>query len=210
MQPRRKIDTKIKDKKLAEERLERIFHAAAELIQEKGYHNTTLRDISKLSGIGLGNLYDYIGSKEDILYLVHEKTASLIADATQTLEAETLGPKEKLAEMIKKELETRDQYQGLVLCIYQESHALEKSSLVSMLQREQEHVDRFRRIIQEGIDAGVFVRFNPVMLSYIIMMMIDGWVLKRWALRGKVKLREMSEGIVEIVMRGILSVSELS
>jgi hypothetical protein len=115
-----------------------------------------------------------------------------------------MGADEKLREMIEKELKTRDKLQGLVLSIYQESHALSKSSLKTMLKSEEDHIGRFSQVIQEGIDDGVFKNLKPVMMAHIILMMIDCWVLKRWALRGKVSLEEMFSGILEMIMTGLM------
>ena len=46
---------------------QQILIAAATLFCEKGYKATTLRDIAKVNGMGLGSTYYYFTSKEDIL-----------------------------------------------------------------------------------------------------------------------------------------------
>ena len=201
---RKKISTKIKNSKLVEERREQIFQAASKLIQKKGYHMTTLRDISRETGISLGNLYDYIRTKEDILYIVHEKAHQIVAQSLDENSTAGKDPVKRLSEMIEKELATMDKYQDLILSIYQESHALGKRSLKSMLSSEEAHVGRFRGVIEEGIKSGAFKPVNPTMLANLIKMMIDCWVLKRWDLRGKVNLEEMKQGIIEMVQTGIV------
>ncbi|MFO7570780.1 MAG: helix-turn-helix domain-containing protein, partial [Smithellaceae bacterium] len=50
----------------------KIIKKATRLFIKKGYAQTTMRDISKATGINLGNLYNYISSKEDILCLSFE------------------------------------------------------------------------------------------------------------------------------------------
>jgi hypothetical protein len=42
------------------------------------------------------------------------------------------------------------------------------------------------------------------MLTNIVKMVIDRWLLKRWALRRKVSLEEMNRGILEIVQNGTM------
>lgn len=201
---RKKISTKIKNSKLVEERHEQIFQAASKLIQKKGYHMTTLRDISRETGISLGNLYDYITTKEDVLYMIHEKAAEMVTGIlSQGMEA-VRDPVQRLKQMIERELETMDRYQDLIMTIYQESHSLSKPSLRTMLRSEEVHTGRFKEVIEEGIKLGVFKETNPVMLANMIKMMIDCWVLKRWALRRKVSLEEMKQGILEMVQTGIV------
>ena len=128
--------TNIKDSKLIEKRHEQIFQAATKLFGKKGYYECGLRDLSKETGISLGNLYNYIRSKEDILYIVHQKGAEL---SLENLDQITLGisdPVEKLKRMIEIELDTVNKYQDVIMLIYQESHALNKKYLKLMLDKE--------------------------------------------------------------------------
>jgi len=202
---KRKISTTIKSSNLVEERRDQIFQAASKLISKKGYHKTTLRDISKETGMTLGSLYDYIRTKEDILYIVHEKAAQMVRIMNEGVEnVKDPNPVRKLKKMIEQELETMDRYQDLIMCIYQESHALSKPSLKAMLSSEEVHTASFKKVIEEGIEQGVFKTSNPTILANIIKMMIDCWVLKRWALRGKASLEEMKQGILEMVQTGIV------
>ena len=200
----KKIPTSIKNSDLVEERREQIFVAAVRLIQEKGYNNTTLRDISRETGIGLGSLYDYISTKEDILYLVHEKAIALVNIARNEKKSELSDPIENLRELIQIELDVMDKYQDLILSLYQESHCLTKPSLKYLLEKEEEHLSVFKQAIDEGIKLGVFKQYNSYMLTHIIKAVIDSWVLKRWAFRKKVDLSMMKEGIVDMILNGIL------
>jgi AcrR family transcriptional regulator len=201
---RKKISTRIKNSKLVEERHEQIFQAASKLIQKKGYHMTTLRDVSRETGISLGNLYDYITTKEDILYMIHEKAAQMVLEVVSQGMGDVRNPVEKLREMIERELEAMDRYQDLVMTIYQESHSLSGPSLRTMLRSEEAHTGKFKEVIEEGMKLGVFKKANPVMLANVIKMMIDCWVLKRWDLRGKASLEEMKQGILQMVETGIV------
>jgi AcrR family transcriptional regulator len=171
---------------------------------------TTLRDISKETGISLGNLYDYITTKEDILYIVHEKAAEMIAGIVSEKVRDFRDPLQRLREMIERELEAVDRYQDLIMTIYQESHALSKPSLRTMLRSEEVHTGMFKEVIEEGMKLGVFKNGNPVILANIIKMMIDCWVLKRWNLRGKVTLEEMKQGILQMVQTGIMVKGEVN
>ena len=70
-----------------------IMEASAELFYEKGYQNTTTRDIVKKTGILNGSLYNRFKSKEEILL-------NIITDALQ----DTLDKCEKLLEEEKNPL----------------------------------------------------------------------------------------------------------
>lgn len=204
------IFTNIKDSKLIEKRHEQIFKAATKLFGKKGYYESGIRDLSKETGISLGNLYNYIRAKEDVLYIVHKKGDELIEKQWQSLEnmnQKTLSisnPAEKLKRMIGIELDTVNKYQDIIMLIYQESHALNKKYLKLMLDKETAHVKKFQKVLEEGANLGIFKNINPGVMAHVIKMMIDCWVLKRWALHSKVSLRQMRESIIKIVFQGIM------
>ena len=64
------VETQVKDTILVEQRRRQIVEAAVRLFIKKGFHKTTTREIAKVAGFSIGSLYEYIGSKEDVLFLV--------------------------------------------------------------------------------------------------------------------------------------------
>ncbi|GEM_PF-822761 len=53
-------------------RQERIYGAAIELLSEKGYSNTHMRDISERAQLAVGTLYNYYSSKADLYMEIME------------------------------------------------------------------------------------------------------------------------------------------
>lgn len=199
----RKIRSSVKNPKLIQQRRNQIFETALKLFKKQGYHLTGLREVSKASGISLGNLYNYIKTKEDILCIVHQKAAEKIFQAINEKTSNVEDPLDKLNEMIEIELSIMDRYADLIMLIYQESHALSKESIHSLLENERIHVQQFQQVLEDGMAKGVFVSHNSIIVSNVIKMMIDGWVLKRWALRNKVSLTDMKKSILDLVQDGI-------
>ena len=66
------VSTQIKNKDLVERRRKQLILASTKVFIEKGYHQTSIRDLAKATSFSMGNLYDYVRTKEDILYLVHQ------------------------------------------------------------------------------------------------------------------------------------------
>lgn len=201
----RKISSSIKNRDLVEKRRNQIFHGARKLFAKKGYHLTGLRELSKETGISLGNLYNYVKTKGDILYIIHQKAAEIISRAINQESKCASDPMAKLKEMIEIELHTIDKYQDLILLIYQESHALSKKSLRSLLRSEEMHLEGYQKVLEAGMALGVFRPCNSTLLANIIKIMIDCWALKRWSLRRRVSLEEMKKGILELVEKGIIN-----
>ena len=195
---------KIKNRALVEKRQNQIFEAAIRLFSKKGYHTTTLREISKESGITLGNLYDYINTKEDILYIIQRRATQVVMEAISKKREKNLDPVEKLKRLINSELDAMNRYQDLILIIYQESHAMGKEILRSLLMSERRHIEQYEKLISKGIRKGYFKATNVRMMANLIKMLIDTWVVKRWDLKKKVTLEEMRQSILDVVFEGII------
>ena len=57
----------------AEETRRRIYEAALQLFREKGFEQTTMRDIARQAGVALGGAYYYFASKEAIVLAFYEE-----------------------------------------------------------------------------------------------------------------------------------------
>ncbi len=57
-----------------EEKLERLLTVAAEIFAEKGYHHASIRGLSRRAGVSLSGLYYYFGSKEELLFMIQDRS----------------------------------------------------------------------------------------------------------------------------------------
>src|SRR5690554_2978808 len=54
-----------------QETLDNLCAAAEQMFYEKGYHNSTIKDITQEAGIGLGTFYIYFNDKKSLyVYLI--------------------------------------------------------------------------------------------------------------------------------------------
>ena len=71
----------------AEETRERIVDAALQLFREKGFDETTMRDIAAAAGVATGAAYYYFRSKEELVMAFYMRTA----EEARTLMPELIG-----------------------------------------------------------------------------------------------------------------------
>ncbi|MBI5710302.1 MAG: TetR/AcrR family transcriptional regulator [Candidatus Eisenbacteria bacterium] len=61
-----------------------ILRAAAGLLAQRGYHGMSMRHLAAATGMSLANLYNYFGSKEDLLFALQTRAfETLIAMAEE-------------------------------------------------------------------------------------------------------------------------------
>ena len=69
----REVKTSTKDADLIRDRREQLIRAAIKVFGEKGFHQTTVRDIGRAARLTQGTIYNYVRRKEDILLMVCER-----------------------------------------------------------------------------------------------------------------------------------------
>jgi AcrR family transcriptional regulator len=56
-----------------DEKLQKVLKTSAKIFAEKGFHRTSVRDISRATRMSLAGLYYYFKTKEELLYLIQER-----------------------------------------------------------------------------------------------------------------------------------------
>ena len=87
----------------AEDTRRKIYEAAMELFREKGFEETTMRDIAGKAGVALGGAYYYYSSKDAIVLAFYRE----MQEASTPLVGGALTDKRKLKERIRAVLDQR-------------------------------------------------------------------------------------------------------
>ena len=199
------IPTTVKNKALVEKKREQIVLSAIKLFSRKGFHQTTLRELSEDAGISYGNIYDYVGSKTDIFILIHQYLCEKAFEVLHRSVENISDPLDALRRMIRAEFTLMDQWADGILLLYQEGHVLEPPLLHRFLQKEHGHVKIIEDLVGRCLEEGALRECNPSLVANLIKVMVDGWVLKRWDLRGKATSTEAEHFILELLWQGLLS-----
>jgi AcrR family transcriptional regulator len=76
--------------------LDGILDKSCALMAQKGFHGTTMRDISAETGRSLAGLYHYFRSKDDLLFLINYHGFQTLNDTWTRMNKEFGDPEEKL------------------------------------------------------------------------------------------------------------------
>jgi TetR/AcrR family transcriptional regulator, cholesterol catabolism regulator len=68
-----------------DEKLESILRTAAAIFAEKGYHQASIRDIARGTGVSLSGLYYYFDSKEELLFLIQDHAFGTLLENVERL-----------------------------------------------------------------------------------------------------------------------------
>ncbi|MDY0219905.1 MAG: TetR/AcrR family transcriptional regulator [Desulfobacterium sp.] len=179
------VPTQIKNPELVLERRRQIVDSTVHLFVEHGYHKTTTRMIAKAAGFSIGSLYEYVGSKEDVLYLVCEAIHAEVERAVgETISGEVRG-KQTLAEVIREYFIVCDSMSDHVLLMYQVTQFLPKKWQSRVLENELRITDIFIQVIEKlsgKADFPLIQTETVTMLAHNISVLGHMWAFRRWDL----------------------------
>lgn len=196
------IASTVKDPERIRERREQIIQASVELFTQKGFHKTTTREIARASGLSNGALYEYVKSKEDVLYLVcrhiHQEIHERLADSLSSHERAV----ERLRHAVASFLSVIRDMEDEVLLIYQESKSLPHYYLREVLQNEQAITDIFVQLLQDGLqDQSIQLSAEDIpLVAHDVIVLGQLWAFRRWALRD-MEFSEFVSRQTEMILR---------
>jgi TetR/AcrR family transcriptional regulator, cholesterol catabolism regulator len=202
---KREVHASVKDEKLVKKRRDEMIKGAVNLFKQKGFHRTTTREIAKASGFSIGTLYEYIRTKEDVLYLVCDSIYDSVRDRLQEALDANRGTLESLKLGIAYYFRVVDDMQDEVLVMYQEAKSLSKDALPYVLRKEIEMVSMFEDVIQRCVDNGelLLTEKEVKMIAHNIFVQGQMWGFRRWALQRIYTLDEYIELQTELLIQGI-------
>lgn len=197
------IKSPIKDPDLIRKRHLQIAKRASKLFIKQGYSSTTMREISKATGITVGSLYDYIRKKEDVLCLVFDVFYQVWTDHLEKSGVFSIeDPARQLRVAVRKMLELVYDYRDMVLLMYRESRHLPKKFLHTTLEKESGLVKCFEMILTRGIEKKVFNIKDPVFTANVIVYQLSFSSLRWW----NVKKDYTDDQIIDLMEEYILKV----
>lgn len=179
------IPTQIKNPELVRRRRRQIVDAAVQLFIEKGFHKTTTRQIAQAAGFSIGSLYEYVASKEDVLYLVCDAIHAEVERGVNHAMERTSSGKQAMAEVIREYFMVCHRMSDHILLIYQETQSLPPQWRKKVLENEINITGIFVRVLARLIETGAFPLMDErsiELLAHNISVLGHMWTFRRWFL----------------------------
>jgi len=178
------VPSPAKDVDLIDTKHQQIVNAACRLFFKKGYHRTTIREIALASGMSMGQLYHYISSKDDVLFLTYKQMQMLWYEHLVKSGVEEIkDPLERLTRAVRLTLGFALKNKDLFLFLYTETKYLGKRHLQVVLEMDDKNVVGYWRRLLRDVTASKKIKrdvdFLANLLSYLMVFLpLRGWNLK--------------------------------
>jgi AcrR family transcriptional regulator len=192
-----------RDVNLIEKKHRQIIEGACSKFFEKGYHKTTIREIAEASGMSMGQLYHYISSKDEVLFLIYRHMQQVWYDHLVESGIEGIkDPMQRLTKALRYTLEFMVANNELILFIYTETKYLEKKHLRVVLEMDDKNVVGFWRRMLKEADLNLPQEdsddFCANFISYMMVFLpLRGWNLKQKPNQGHIDF------LIRFILRGL-------
>jgi AcrR family transcriptional regulator len=199
----REAGTSIKNPILVRERRAALVRAAIDVFSAKGYHASRVADVAQAAGISQGTVYNYVGSKEDLLYMVCEDHLRGYERIVASAMAKVTEPRERLEALLRATIEAIFSYRKHYIVMLRELHLVERERRRAFMRLAAEQRKICEDILcdiaqQDGFDVG-----NSLITANLMIFLPSFIISRGWDLRGKVSDEEIADTLVAFMRRGL-------
>ncbi|MCE5210307.1 MAG: TetR/AcrR family transcriptional regulator [Deltaproteobacteria bacterium] len=202
----------ITDKNRPKTRKDRIMDAALRIFAEKGFQNSTITEISKEAGVSEATVYEYFGTKEDLLFAIPEKITKDTFEESSRVIPYIKGVEGKIRAILLfyvQLYQTNPNYSALVLLQLMSNKRFRQTPAHAAI-RKSSHV--LLDCIREGIADGTFKKdSDPYLIRSMFMGTIEHLFI-HWHMQGMPKrkpgIADMLDPLLETVFDGIRAKKE--
>lgn len=191
----------------AKTRKNRIMDAALRIFAEKSFQEATISEISKEAGVSEATIYEYFGTKEDLLFAIPEKISNDTYEESEAVLPFIKDVEGRMRAIMLSYIqlyESNPHYSALVLLQLMANKRFRQTAAHAAIRRS---AHRLLECIREGIANGTF---RPDADAYLIRSILMGTIehlFIHWHMLGMPRrektIMEMLDPFLEIVLNGI-------
>jgi AcrR family transcriptional regulator len=192
-----------------DQKLEFILRTSALIFAEKGYHSTSMRDISRATKVSLAGLYYYCRSKEELLYLIQDNCFGHVLERLERRLRETKDPLEKLRFVIENHLSFFAANMSEMKVLSHEAESLAGEMREQVSGKKQQYTRLVRKILSEvqssqaREDNGA-QKIDLTVGTYALFGMMN-WIYNWYDPSGKLSVGDLVDNITRLFLNGFLA-----
>ena len=195
----------VRKPELATANLARIIEAVLTLSSRRGFHETSMRDLAKASGLSMGGLYSYFENKNTLLVMI-------LSEVAETVEA-VLGaappglqdqPKLHLRWLIETHIRLTEAMQPWFVFAFMEAKGFPAPARTLATDSELATERVFAGALVRGVEQGVFAIDDVDLTASLIKPLLQDWYVKRAKYRKRgTSIETYVAGVITFVERAI-------
>ena len=177
-----------------------IFQSAVHLFVEKGFNETSMREIAEAAGIGKSTLYDYFATKDDILLSVVEEEVQNLTTKADKISQQPIETVQKLRQIFFEYMDYLAANEDFYLKLSLEVQRLALNSLARIQKKRYAYQDVIRGVIESGIQEGSLRPTDPLLATRVILAALSPAVYTTRPCNAR---EQMMENAFSLIMTGL-------
>jgi len=189
---------------LSDRRRRQIFEGACEVISKKGYGDASIRAIAEAAELPASTMYEYIDSKEDILFMI---TSECMKELFRYFHEQLVSggsARKRLNNAIGAYVRYIGKNRKYINLVYRETRALNKSNRQKIFDIEKEFMKLWEEIFSYGNETGEFRVANTDLTANMAYFFCTVWSLRYWSIGGYSE-EEITESLINFIDSGVLA-----
>jgi TetR/AcrR family transcriptional regulator len=178
-----------------------ILRAAAAAFRRHGYHGASTEAIAQTLGMRKSHLYYYFRNKEEILFVLHDWSASLLLDRLREVQESGLPTAQKLRDLTRAFVRMIiDELHGTALTL--DLEPLSPGALRKVVRKRDRFERGVRALVQEGIDGGEFAPGNVKLKTFALLGAVN-WISRWYSPQGAATSDEIGATFADTLLQGL-------
>ncbi len=188
-----------------DQKLEHILRTSAHIFAEKSYHSTSMRDISRATGVSLAGLYHYCKSKEDLLFLIQDHCFGRVLERVEQRLKGIDDPLEKLRILVENHLSFFAANMAEMKVLSHEAESLAGDLHKHVSTKKERYAKLARKILREIQEQHQpAARIDLTVATYALFGMMN-WIYNWYDPAGKLKVSHLVDNITRLFVSGFVS-----
>jgi AcrR family transcriptional regulator len=190
-----------------DQKLTHVLKTSAAVFAQKGYHSTSMRDISRAAEMSLAGLYYYFNSKQELLYLIQDYCFTTVVSDCRRLIAGVSDPVARLKLLIGNHLNYFVQNMNEMKVLSHEAESIRGDLFRKVNTKKRQYVDLVMGLLRE-IAAEHKVEIDLRVAAFSLFGMMN-WIYNWYDPKKDVDVEGLSQNITRMFLSGLIGETDI-
>lgn len=185
-----------------EARYDGILGAARDVIARRGFHQASIREIASASGLSLAGLYHYVGGKDELLFLVLDRSLDRLLAALDVAWGRAGSPEARLHALVETHLDFASRDPHALKIINRDYDALGEPHRSEIAAKRREYLHRGLAVLSE-LDRQCRPEEELRSATTLLLGMLNGLATRPFIRSGR-DVRALATEVADLFLHGFL------
>jgi len=183
-------------------RYDGILGAARDVIARRGFHQASIREIASASGLSLAGLYHYVGGKDELLFLVLDRSLDRLLAALETAWGSAGSPEARLHALVETHLDFASRDPHALKIINRDYDELGEPHRSEIAAKRREYLHRGLAVLSE-LDRHRRSEEELLSATNLLLGMLNGLATRPFIRSGR-NVRALATEVANLFLHGFL------